>query len=131
MVGHRWCRDMDPCCWQSDDDLCLEVFLSELRRTAGVGVEHIVRSVEVDVELHRNLVYVVALAGVLRPDVFQVGTGDEHQVEVADDFAGVTHDAVDPFRPCHEVELKHIVRVNGVVETGLMPVGDIQEIAIL
>jgi hypothetical protein len=60
--------------------------------------------------------------------MLQVTTGDEHQVVVADDLAGVAHDTPAACRILHEVELHHLVGVDRIVHLLLVAVSHIHKI---
>ena len=98
-----------------------------LHRVEGVTVEDGALA-EVDVELDGDLADVVALAVALLPDVFKVWTGDEHEVEVADYFAGVADDAAHTGGMLDEVELIDLMIVDGIGELLLPPVGDVKDV---
>ena len=98
-----------------------------LHRVEGVAVED-GSLAEVDVELDGDLADVVALAVALLPDVFEVGTGDEHEVEVANHLAGVADDAAHTGGMLDEIELIDLMIVDGIGELLLPPVGDIKDV---
>ena len=105
--------------------LCLDHHL--LHRVEGVAVED-GSLAEVDVELDGDLADVVALAVALLPDVFEVWTGDEHEVEVANHLAGVADDAAHTGGMLDEIELIDLMIVDGIGELLLPPVGDIKDV---
>jgi hypothetical protein len=72
---------------------------------------------------------IVGVAFVLLPDVFELRTSDEHEVVVADDFAGVANHSAAAGSVFHEIEFAHVMIVDGVVEFRLMTVGHIHEVA--
>ena len=99
-------------------------------RLVGVGVEDAVLVLEIDEEMDGYLVDVIAVTLVLLPHVFEVATGDERQLVVADDLAGVAHHTACSGTILHEVQLHDVVAVDGVVELLLMTVGDIHEVVV-
>ena len=98
-----------------------------LHRVEGVAIEDGALA-EVDVELDGDLADVVALAVALLPDVFEVWTGDEHEVEVANHLAGVTDDAAHTGGMLDEIELIDLMIVDGIGELLLPPVGDVKDV---
>ena len=83
---------------------------------------------KVDVELDGHFTDILTLAVVLLPDVFEVGTGDEHQVEVADDLIGVANDAAHACGMLHEVQFIDLMIVDGIGKLLLTTVRDVKHI---
>ena len=70
------------------------------------------------------------MAFVLLPHMLQFGAGDEHQVVVADDLAGVAHHAAATGGILHEIQFADVVAVDGIVELCLVAIGHIHEVAL-
>ena len=81
---------------------------------------------QVQIELNGNLADVVAGTGILFPDVLQIGTGDEHEVVVANDLVRVANDTPHTGSVLNEIELEHLVVVDGIGELLLPAVGNIE-----
>lgn len=74
------------------------------------GVERIAREEtivgEVKLEMDGYLMDTLAGTDILLPHVFQIGTGDEHKVVVADDLVGITHDTAHAWSMLYEIQFK-------------------------
>ena len=64
----------------------------------------------------------------LLPYVFQIAARDEHQIQVAYHLTMVAHDTAGTGSARHEVQLHHLVAVDGVVELLLVAVGHIHKL---
>ena len=64
----------------------------------------------------------------LFPYMFQIAAGDERQVVVANDLAIVAHHATSSGCVFYEIQLHHLMAMDGIVELLFMAVGHIHEI---
>ena len=83
---------------------------------------------EIEVELHGDFVYVVALALVLLPHMLQIAAGDECQVVVAYHLARVAYHAASASSILHEVQLHNLMTMDGVVKLFLMAVSHVHKV---
>ena len=70
------------------------------------------------------------LDSVLLPHMFQVGTGDQHQIQVTDHLAGVTHYTATACTTHHEIEFEYLMPMDGIVELLLMAIRNIHEVVL-
>ena len=85
---------------------------------------------ERDVELDGYFMNIRALTLMLFPYVFQVTTRDEHQVVVAYDLARIAHYTANTCSAAYEIQLHHIVAVDGIVHLLFVAVGHIYKVVL-
>lgn len=85
---------------------------------------------EVGRELYGDLAHVGHLVVVVFPSVFDFRP-HEDEVVVAEHFYAVADDAFGAIAVSHEVELILLVAVNGIVEGNLVPVDEIEAVAVV
>ena len=73
---------------------------------------------------------IIARALVLLPHMLQVGTGDEHQVKIANHLARIAHHTAAARGPSYKIHFEYLMLVNGEVELLLPPVSHIHEVVI-
>ena len=81
-------------------------------------------------ELDRDLADVFGRAAALLPDVFEVLAGDEDQVQVGGLLHAVADDAAQALPVLDEVELVFPVLVQRVGELALVPLDDVETVAV-
>ena len=78
---------------------------------------------EVEAELHGYLVYILAGAGILHPNMLKVCTRDKHEVILAYNLTAVAHDSSHSWRVLHEVEFKYLMVMYRIGEFLFVTVG--------
>ena len=71
---------------------------------------------------------VFALAFVLLPDMFQIRTGDKYQIDIADHLTAIANHTTGTSCILQEIQLHHVVAVNGKVEFLFVTVGHIHKV---
>ena len=64
----------------------------------------------------------------LLPDMFQIRTSDEYQIDVADHLTAIANHTTGPCRILQKIQLHHVVAVNGKVEFLFVTVGHIHKV---
>ena len=84
--------------------------------------------VHVEIELDGDFADILVAAFVLLPDMLKVGTGDEHQVVVANHLARIAHNAAHATGMLNKVEFIDLVVVDGIGELFFVPVGYVENV---
>ena len=110
---------------ETESLLCLDHHL--LHRIERIARED-ARVVEIDIELNGDLADIFALAGILFPDVFQIGARDKHQIVIAYHLVGITHDTTHPGCMLNEVQLVDLMVMDGVSKLFLATIGNVEHV---